>query len=600
MTKILYNKNVKPFLKMEETNMNTIWGTLLHRLSTVNIEQILWFGVVVIAMIILVVLHHKWKGDDQKIRLWRLFCLIPLMISVVHAILYLPGYPLLLAAYFPLYLIASFALLPIPFAKRKIGYKITAVITGLVTCVFGFYYVVMSPLYFNHVRESYTESFHSLVQDMDRYYVLKEWKSVDFAALEARYMPMVQEAEQAQDKEAFTDAVMAFCCELHDGHVSVETGDADRLGCASYTMSYKPHEYGLAMVQLDNDDVIAVCTTDDVHKLGIEDGTVITKWNGKDILKACAEDVPDLGMSVKDNADRVAAMVLSGIGGETIDISFVDKNGAGQTVTLTDLGESHTQLEAFRAYRHFEKLGEEDESLSLMEENFSTKMLDEKCGYLRLTTEGTDDGLYDIFVGYITGEHAKAREMFREKLRDLKSQGMEYLVIDLRNNQGGLDEIANALCDLLTTEDQDHYGVGVRKNGNYNLTSVHGIHADGEFADLQVVVLTNFGCLSAGDGASLYLSSLPNVTLAGITDPYGCNQETGGAGILSDGIVTVGYPTGLVMDGNGDPNIDTRADRISRDLVEERIPLDYDAAMKMFRDKEDYELDWAVNYLENS
>ena len=64
--------------------------------------------------------------------------------------------------------------------------------------------------------------------------------------------------------------------------------------------------------------------------------------------------------------------------------------------------------------------------------------------------------------------------------------------------------------------------------------------------------------------------------------------------------MTVGYPSGLVMDGNGDPNIDTRADRISRDPVEERIPLDYDAAMKMFRDKEDYELDWAVNYLENS
>ena len=50
--------------------------------------------------------------------------------------------------------------------------------------------------------------------------------------------------------------------------------------------------------------------------------------------------------------------------------------------------------------------------------------------------------------------------------------------------------------------------------------------------------------------------------------------------------------------GNGDPNIDTRADRISRNPVEERIPLDYDAAMKIFRDKEDYELEWAIQYLE--
>ena len=123
--------------------------------------------------------------------------------------------------------------------------------------------------------------------------------------------------------------------------------------------------YGLAMVQLDNGDVIAVCTTEEVQKLGIEDGTVITKWDGKDILQACSENVPDLGMSVKANADRVAAIVLSGIGGETVDVTFVDKSGKEQTVTLTDNGLPHTQLEAFQAYEHFEKLGTPDEDQSL-------------------------------------------------------------------------------------------------------------------------------------------------------------------------------------------------------------------------------------------
>ena len=236
----------------------------------------------------------------------------------------------------------------------------------------------------------------------------------------------------------------------------------------------------------------------------------------------------------------------------------------------------------------------------MVDENYSTKMLDDKCGYLRLSEEASDNGFYDIFVGYMTGNHANARELFREKLRDLKAQGMEYLVLDLRNNDGGYDEIANALCDLFATEDLDHYAVGARKNGNYKATAIHGIHGDGEFADLKVVALTNFGCLSAGDGASLYLSNLPNVTLAGLTDSYGCNQETGGVSVLTGGHVYVGFPVGLVLDGNGDPNIDTRADCISRNPVEERIPLDYDAAMKIFRDKEDYELEWAIQYLEKN
>ena len=581
--------------------MNTFFGTLWHRIAISNKEQLVWFGAVVIIMIVLAVLHHKWKGDNKKIRLWRGLCFLPAVIAAVHALIYLRGFPLFIMGFFPLYVVALFALLPVLFAKRKIGYKITAVITGLMICVLGFCYIGMAPDYFNHTKQSYTESFHSLVQDMDEHYVLKEWKEVDFAALEAKYMPMVTEAEQEQDEEKFADAVMMFCSELHDGHVPVVTDDKDRIkGCISYTVSYKPREYGLAMVQLDNGDVIAVCTGADVQKLGIKDGTVITKWNGKEILQACAEEVPNLGMSVKENSERIAAIVLSGVGGDTVEVSFLDDNGTEQTVTLKDLGDPHTQLEAFRLYRHFEKLGAEDEYESLMNENFSTKMLDDKCGYLRITAESSDNGFYDIFVGYMTGNHAKAREMFREKLRGLKSQGMEYLVVDIRNNQGGYDEIPIALCDLFTTEDMNHYAVGIRVNDSYKATSTHGIHGDGEFADLKVLVLTNYGCISAGDGATLYLSMMPNVTVAGLTDSYGCNQETGGISALSGGHVYVGFPVGLVLNGNGDPNIDTRKDCVSRNPVDVRIPFDYDAAMQIFRDKEDYELNWAMQYLRSN
>ena len=139
-----------------------------------------------------------------------------------------------------------------------------------------------------------------------------------------------------------------------------------------------------------------------------------------------------------------------------------------------------------------------------------------------------------------------------------------------------------------------------KKDGSYVCVSDHGIHGDGEFADLPVLALTNMRCVSAGDGTSLYLSKLPNVTVAGMTNPNGCNQETGGRCVLSGGVVTVAFPTGLILDENGDPNIDTRADRVSRNPVDVHIPLDYDAAMKIFRDDQDYELDWAISYLEQN
>ena len=575
--------------------MNTFFNSLRHEFSTANKVHIVWCAAILLIMLILAVLHHKWKDDSKKLRIWRLLCLVPLIICGVHAAVYVVGEPGLLGNYTAMYVIGVLALIPMLFAKRRTGYRITAVLTGLLTCLWGLYFCASSPNVFNHSRESYTESFHSLVRDMDRYYVLKEWKEVDFPTLEAKYLPMVEEAEKEQDPIKFWKAVEMFCNEMHDGHIGTGIGfDYSEYSTETLIPAHGfvvVHEHGLAMIQLDNNDVIAVCTSAEVNAVCIEDGTVITKWNGKPILQAITEDAPDRGIfPVKANADRVAALELSRSVEGTVEVSFIDKSGKEQTVTLEELEDSHTFSEARNAFLH---------TLDPQEDvNYSTKMLDDKCGYLRLNAEGTDSGLHDT-IGYLTGEHKWAKEMFREKLRDLKSQGMEYLVIDLRNNMGGEDVIGYALCDLLTDKEWYCQGLGKRKNGEYISQSDQYIHGDGEFADLKVIALTNYDCASAGDGTSLLLSKLPNVTLAGITDPNGCDQEIGGFSVLSGGMVIVFFPTGLVLDEDGKPNVDTAADRVSRDPVEVRIPFDYDAAMNIFRDKDDYELDWAVKYVED-
>lgn len=105
-------------------------------------------------------------------------------------------------------------------------------------------------------------------------------------------------------------------------------------------------------------------------------------------------------------------------------------------------------------------------------------------------------------------------------------------------------------------------------------------------------------CGSAGDGLVLYLSRLPNVTVAGLTNPSGINQETGGYIFLPKNVVFT-YPTGLILDQDGNPNIDIDYTRTSRNPVDIKIPLTKESALKIFA-KEDYELDWAINYLENN
>lgn len=579
--------------------MKTILGSLYHNFALGNKMHMLWCAGVLLIMLMLAILHHKWRNDDKKLRIWRVLCVLPLIVCAVHAVLTLGGIPFwmdLLPAFISMYAIALFALLMIPFAKRKIGYPIMATLVGILTVLCGFYSLAQAPNLKNAARESYTDSFRSLVAFMDEKYVLKEWKEIDFPALEAKYLPLVQEAEQANDPSKFEEAVIKFCNELHDGHVSVSAVYDHDIYSNS---AFRQYEYGLAMVKLDNGDVIAVCTDEKVHDLGIQDGTKITKWNGKPVLQAAAEDVAAMSVPVQTNIDFLAVMNLSNLGGNDVEVSFIDESGAEKTVTLQTMGERHTLNEAFKAFNQGPIITTNEEYEAFFKENFTTRMLNDKCGYLKLIAEDTGNGVQDI-IGYLRGNHTWAREKFREKLNDLKSQGMEYLVVDLRNNMGGMDEIGCALCDLLTTEDWYGQGLGIRKNGKYTCVSDHGIHGTGEFADLQVVALTNYNCVSAGDGTSLYLSKLPNVTLAGITDPCGCNQETGGYCVLSKGCVSVSFPTGLILNEDGEPNVDTRADLITRNPVEVRIPFDCDAAMRIFHDKQDYELDWAINYLEQN
>lgn len=569
--------------------MKTFFGTLRFMLAKSSSTHIVWCVLLLLMFLALVILHHRWRYDEQRLERWKWLCFAPLLLTTIHYFIYVAGAPSFLRNYTPMYLIALLAAVPLLCAKLEKGYRIFTPISGVMAVVLGIYFCASSADLHNFTRKSYTASFRALVAEMDKSYVLKEWKDIDFYALKEKYMPLVEEAEREKDPAKFADAVTMFCNELHDGHVMVST-NYDR---NAYTSAYELHDYGLAMIQLDNGKVIAICTDPSVKRLGIADGTVITKWDGKPVLQAVEEDVLDEGQPVKTNADHLALLDLSATGGETVEVSFIDRSGGERIVTLPRLEDEHTLGEVYSAFS-----GGSGSFKDALASNYDAKMLDSKCGYLSVSALTSGSVIRDS-IGFYSGKSTWAKEMFRGKLRKLKEQGMKYLVIDLRNNIGGYDEIGIALCELLTADDMYASGLGVRKYGEYVRVSDKWINGGGEFADLKVVALTNLYCISGGDVTAQYLAKLPNVTLAGITDPCGSAQMTGGCCVLSKGIVEVSYPIGLTLDENGDPNIDTRADQISRNPVEVRIPLDYDAAMRLFRDKADYELEWAVKYLES-
>ncbi|MCC8044948.1 MAG: PDZ domain-containing protein [Clostridiales bacterium] len=164
-----------------------------------------------------------------------------------------------------------------------------------------------------------------------------------------------------------------------------------------------------------------------------------------------------------------------------------------------------------------------------------------------VTYEMLEDGIAYLKLTEFT---ASAVEQFRDAVADLNSQGMENLIVDLRDNPGGL---LSAVCDILDeilpedalmvyTED---------KNGNREEYTAD----DEQSVTCQVAVLVNGGSASASE------------IFAGAIQDYGIGPvigtQTYGKGVvqktysLSDGsafkMTVENYytPNGQEIDGNG-------------------------------------------------
>ena len=242
---------------------------------------------------------------------------------------------------------------------------------------------------------------------------------------------------------------------------------------------------------------VLVDAESDAYRAGIRNGTVILSWDSVPVDKAAAavlEHPYADRYPIRENAEFLSAVYLAGQGGDTVNVTFQDASGTEQTAVLGKIG-SYTD----RLCLALDCIGHD----WIRDRNFSTKMITDTCGYLRIDAEE-----YHLIPEYLSytrgGYYPQLMDELNEKFTALKEQG---------------------------------------------------------------AVLVNSGCLSAGDGAVLFLSGCSNVTLMGMTPSCGVNQNNGGEIWLPDGF-KLKYPAALTLDEDAKPMIDTDASR------ENRIPLD--------------------------
>lgn len=554
-------------------------------------------------VIMLSISHHIFIKKQKNLKVWRILCFIPFIVCIIHFSFYhLQGaFSITLQFYGMLYITAFLIAIWQFFYQKKHLYRIFAVVIHLCALVGMLLVLYLLGTNFigmhNFSDQSYTESFLSTIQTMKEEYVLSDWKDIDYDALEAEILPMVEKAEKEQDEIAYGAALMTYCYRFHDGHIALEALDDDsHLELCRYLAG---NDYGFSMITLDSGETIAILTEEncEANHAGIHDGTIITKWNGEPINTA-KENVeciyPEiLAFPVAENEEYLKAIFLAGKGTEENQVTFIDGNGKEQTVTLKSIGDYmqrlNTALLCF--YQKFDNT----------ETNFNTYMLSEDCGYLKIIAES-----YKPLSDYnasITGEYPEIVSMLDQKLEEMCQNGMSKLIIDLRNNTGGLDEVGSAVTSLFTKEKYFSHSLGVYKNGTYTALEHRFVPAYGKYSELEVIALVNAECCSSGDGIAENLSKCPNVTLMGITTTNGINQGVGGWCFTSNSRYVIGYPMFASLNEDGLPRIDTRADRVSRIKLDEHIPLDAEAAKIIFdldfENHKDYELEYAVKYLEN-
>ena len=158
----------------------------------------------------------------------------------------------------------------------------------------------------------------------------------------------------------------------------------------------------------------------------------------------------------------------------TRDITLLDavkklRGKPGTTVALTVLREGETELKEFTVERAIIKIQSIREA----------KLLEDHIGYVR-----------------VSDFREQTTKDLKAALEELKSQSMDGLVMDLRNNPGGLLDVAVGVCELFLARNQL---IVTTKGRLRNQNLEFHANADGIVNGVPLVVLINEGSASASE-----------------------------------------------------------------------------------------------------
>ena len=444
----------------------------------------------------------------------------------------------------------------------------------------------------HNINYDFVESFDVLFDQLKEHYVLGEYRETDWDGLYETYMHGMKMAEEERDSYQAYKLLRQFADSFYDGHVSASFESKDE----EYRQRYKEEcagmDYGFSIVRHADGRYVVVNVDQElpVYELGVRDGMEIVSLNGTPVEQLVNEASPwFFSFPIEeDEAFFKGLAVMSKLTG-TLQLTYKDANKAEHTISLEEQGNYVGRFDqTYEIMMHNNQNG-----------NLTYKMLDEDTAYFSLT-----DMLIDESIGRESSEREVEQDRSYEELHAqtkylldrMKEQGAKNLIIDMRGNGGGYAEVSMAVASCFLDQSvvfkEGIYEAGKKE---YDVYEEIVCPAENEWGNGQVVILINHNTVSAAEIFLYFMRHQENVTVMGFTNSCGAAMSVEGANAP---LFYMSYSGMLTLDENDEILVDPGMDRQCKIPVDIRIPLDDKAIQNLFVEKNDYVLQYALDYLQ--
>ncbi|HEY0546038.1 MAG TPA: S41 family peptidase [Pyrinomonadaceae bacterium] len=381
--------------------------------------------------------------------------------------------------------------------------------------------------------KTWVEAFDELNAQMSREYPFTEWKGVNWTALYAKYRPRIAAAQANHDSKAYYLSLREYVYSIPDGHVRLR-GDDPKAMLAGFIGG----GYGLALTRLDDGHVIAHIILPDgaAERAGIRFGAEIKRWGGQPIAKAL-ERVP-LWFDDKPPATRETQrleqcryLVRAPIGTKT-QVTFKNRGQhKEQTVTLTAADDNLETLSRTNLYATPE------------ERRVPVKfdILPGGYGYIKVTT-------------FPSPQFAPVYDQFKAAIQTFVDKKVTAVILDLRHNGGGDDEVTAKIAGFFYTQRKFYYAAAIAGTGlkQFKINPAENVWIEPQLPHFagRVLAMVSAGTVSNGEGLALAIQQLPQGDVIGFHASNGAYGETGGSVKMPLGYLVL-YPNGRGLDENG-------------------------------------------------